>query len=66
MSQPVYTQGNQHLQRYRIHAEDRSAESLVPFVTARRFWLLVYMLAGSTGVAMLIARVNRPVYSLYL
>lgn len=58
MSASTLKRDSQRLQQYRIHAETRPVEDLVPFVTARRFWLLVYMLAGTTGAAMLIARVS--------
>lgn len=43
---------------YRTFPEDAANHELVPFVTPRRFWILVYMFAGLSGFAMFIARVS--------
>lgn len=42
----------------RIYDESTALLEPIRFITARRFWILVYMLLGSTGLAMLIARVS--------
>lgn len=51
-------QNRSRSQQYRVYDESLISQDPIPFVTARRFWVLVYMLLGSTGVAMLLARVS--------